>query len=328
MKISEPDFDPYTLGQLEGGFHQQLLEAGYRLTFVLDWGQPCKIPGTQTWGAYANDGNNTCHAISEFETQMSYYIDGYCAAIQSARPGGLGQYCGFQYSTSAIPITLAIGLNNCVGGDNCANVPTDPSNAITYGHGQAWATMVNNVYNHVVSRGYSYQLLIAGALDIEGAWNTYGNTKNWIDGYKATTFRAFYNYGNCDCPDGYSSSNNDVIGSGIFPRDWSYNRIHEVSYRGLPGRYPLPQIYHTSGLDARRWQGLSKWAVVNSYGKMIFRELLTTNGACAQGYNCTGISNSWKDAVIQMTQALNADSQTAGGLASPIRSTDINWYPR
>lgn len=59
MKISEPDFDPYTLGRSEGGFHQQLLQEGYRLTFVLDWGQPCKVPGTQTWGAYANDANNT-----------------------------------------------------------------------------------------------------------------------------------------------------------------------------------------------------------------------------------------------------------------------------
>lgn len=164
-------------------------------------------------------------------------------------------------------------------------------------------------------------------MDIEGAWNTYTNTKSWLDGYKAVSSRSFYNYGDCNCPEVYSPINNDHIGPPLFQRDWSYNRIHEVSYRGIPLKYPLPQIYHTTGSDARKWQGLSKWAVVNGYGKIIFGELLTTYGRCLQGANCTGIDNTPQMALTQMLQALNADPDTAGGLAPNVRSTDINRYP-
>jgi hypothetical protein len=183
--------------------------------------------------------------------------------------------------------------------------------------------MVQSINNFTLSQGYAYQVFIAGAMDIEAPWNTYTNTKAWLDGYKNTSSTNFYNYGTCDCPDGYHPSE-------PFHRDWSYDRIHEVSSpRGLPVKHALPQIYHTDGIDARRWQGLSKWAVINGYSRMTFQELLTQSGACAQKANCASsyTDNAPMSAIDQMRKALDADPQTAGGLVSYSRSTDISWYP-
>ncbi len=325
MNTSEWDFDPYTIGQADAQEHQPVIQSGQQLIVVLAWGQPCKYSST-IWGAYAYDA--TCHQLSELQTYIQEYLDGYCARMQSLRPGGSGQYCGYRYNVTAVPVIIVLGVDNCIGGPGCSNPDNASSNAVTYEHGQAWGTVVQSVGTFVANRGYSYQIFITGAMDIEGAWNTYTNTKAWLDGYKTTSSRNFYDYGDCNCPEGYSPGNNDYIGPPLFRRDWSYNRIHEVSYRGIPIKYPLPQIYHTDGSDARKWQGLSKWAVVNGYGKMIFRELLTEAGACAQGLSCTGIDNGPMQAILQVQQALNADSQTAGGLSTSVRSADINWYPR
>ncbi len=318
MNMSEPDFDPYTLGEEDAQYQQQVIEAGNRIIFILAWGQPCKI-SSNTWGAYSYD--SSCHAISEIQINIENYLDGYCARMDGIRSGDSGQYCGYRYNTQAVPVIIGFGVDNCIGGEGCSNPPGSPSNAVTYEHGQAWGQMVQAIADFVANRGYSYQVFIVGAMDIEAPWNTYTNTKAWLDGYKNTSYRNFYNYGTCDCPDGYQPY-------APFSRDWNYGRIHEVSYRGLPIKYALPEIYHTSGIDARRWQGLSKWAVINGYGKMTFQELLTEFGACDQVLGCLGIDNKPIDAAIQVISALDADPQTAGGLVTYARFTDISWYPR
>lgn len=89
----------------------------------------------------------------------------------------------------------------------------------------------------------------------------------------------------------------------------------------------IPEIYHTNGVDATRWQGVSKWAINNGLGRAIFNQLLTEYGACAQTQNCSGIDNAPINAIDQMQQALNADSQTADGLSEDLCVTDIKWYP-
>jgi hypothetical protein len=321
MHVSAPEFSPVSLGQSDAQEHQPVIESGKRLIFTLDWGQPCKT-SSEVWGAYANDDLNTCHPMSELQTLIQNNLDSYCAKMQSIKPGGSGQNCGYRYNPQAAPLIIALGVNNCAGGQYCLNADTDPSNAVTYGHGQAWGAMVQNIATFALSRGFTYQVFIAGAMDIEGEWNTYVSTKSWLDGYKNKSSRNLYNYGNCDCPDGYQPF-------APFHRDRDYNKIHEVASRGGSHLfYPLPEIYHTDGIDARRWQGVSKWAVINGYSKMTFRELLTQSGACAQGLNCPGTNNGPMDAIIQMRQALDADPRTTGGLIADVRSSDISWYPR
>lgn len=316
MIISKPNFNPNALGQTDAQEHQPIIQSGNRIVFVLGFGQPCKMGGVE--GAYSYDENSNCHAISEFETHVKNYLDGYCAKMQAIRPGGSGQNCGYRYSTTNVPIFFTFGPVNC--GSLACN-PNNTPNTVTYANGQAWGTLVSTISSYASTRGYAYQILVAGAMDIEGDWNTYANTKNWINGFKNTApFKSVYNYGNCGCPDAYQPG-------GPFFHDWDYNKIHEVSFRATIGSDVIPQIYHTNGVDARRWQGMSKWAANNGFGKAIFRQLLTTLGRCAQGANCAGINNSPANAIDQMNQALNADGQTANGLATDVRSTDIDNYP-
>lgn len=316
MIISKPNFNPYALGQMDAQEHQPIIQSGNRIVFVLGFGQPCKVGGVE--GAYSYDENSICHSISEFETHVKNYLDGYCAKMQAIRPGGSGQNCGYRYSTTSVPVFFTFGPVNC--GSLACN-PNNTPNTVTYSNGQAWGTLVSTISSYALTRGYAYQILVAGAMDIEGDWNTYANTKNWINGFKNTApFKPVYNYGNCGCPDAYQPG-------GPFFHDWDYNKIHEVSFRATIGSDVIPQIYHTNGVDARRWQGVSKWAANNGFGKAIFRQLLTTLGRCAQGANCAGINNSPANAIDQINQALNADAQTANGLATDVRSTDIENYP-
>lgn len=320
MNHSEVDFNPPELGQADAVNYLQAIQSGDRIITILAWGQPCKYSDTE-WGAY--EYTETCHRISNIQIDIQNYISGFCAQLQNIRPGGSGQYCGYNYNTQQVPVIIGLGVDNCIGGINCANPPGSPSNAVTYEHGQAWGTIVQSINSYVISHGYGYQIFVVGAMDIEAPWNTYTNTKTWLDGYKDTCWRNFYNYGTCDCPDGYQPY-------APFARDWSYDRIHEVSQRGLPVKYPLPEIYHTDGIDARRWQGLSLWGYLNGYSKITFQELLTQSRACSQTQNCNlyNTLNTPIMAIQQMREALDSDWRTADGLVPYSRSTDMTWYPR
>ena len=43
------------------------------------------------------------------------------------------------------PVTIALGVDNCAGGLNCANAENDPSNQVVAGHAQQWATVINDI---------------------------------------------------------------------------------------------------------------------------------------------------------------------------------------
>jgi hypothetical protein len=314
--VSNPNFNPYTLGQADAQVHQSIIQYGNRIIFLISLGQPCQTGGA--YGSYSYDQNNNCHSTSEFLTHIQNYLSGYCAMMQSILPGTSGQNCGYRYNLSAVPVIFAFGPNNC-GSLHCD--PNNPPNTVTYANGQAWGTLIENVNSYVVTHGYSYQIFVAGAMDIEGGYNTYANTRAWLDGLLNTApYKPFYDYGNCDCPDTYNPN-------GSFRHDWSCSKTYEVSFSiGFSGDV-IPEIYHTNGVDATRWQGVSKWAVNNGHGMAIFRQLLTECGACGQTQNCNGIDDVPMNAFDQLQKALNADPQTTGGLSTDFRLTDIKYYP-
>jgi hypothetical protein len=314
--ISSPDFNPYSLGQAGAQEHQPVIQSGNRIIFLVSLGQPCQTGGD--YGSYSYDQQNICHTTGEFLTHIENFLDGYCTKMHSLRPGASGQNCGYRYNPTAAPVIFAFGPNNC-GSLYCD--PNNTPNTVTYANGQAWGALVENVTGFVISRGYSYQIFVAGAMDIEGSWNTYANTRAWLNGLLNTApYKPFYNYGTCDCSDTYNPY-------GLFHHDWNYSRTFEVSFSiGFLGDV-IPEIYHTNGVNATRWQGVSKWAVNNGFGRAVFNQLLTEYGACTQTQNCSGIDNTPINAFDQMLQALNADPQTADGLSEDFRLTDIKWYP-
>lgn len=134
---------------------------------VFHFGQPCSdySGGVLYYGASLY--GSTCRSVAQINTAIQEFIRGYCDR------NGCSSY-------AASPrISFALGVSNCSnGGPLCAN-PTQSTN-VTTAHGQAWGQLVNDVYNYVISRNYTYQVAVAGAMDIEPQWNTPANTRNWL----------------------------------------------------------------------------------------------------------------------------------------------------
>jgi hypothetical protein len=170
--LSDPNFYPYVLGQADALEHQPIIQNGNRIIFLISFGQPCQT--ASGYGAYSYDQYNNCHSTDEFLIYLQNFIDGYCMKMQSIRPGASGQNCGYRYNPTAVPVIFAFGPNNC-GSYNCD--PNNYPNTVTYTNGQAWGTLIENINGYVVNHGYSYQIFIAGAMDIEGSFNTYAILK-------------------------------------------------------------------------------------------------------------------------------------------------------
>lgn len=313
-----PNFNPTARGQADADEHLPGIKLNHQLIYILDWGQPCVATGG-VQGAYGHDPMSKCHTFSEFEQPIKDYLDGYCGRLQFRIPSGVsGKLCGAQFGTDDIPtIIVVLGINNCIGGPDCGNPDNSSTNATTFANGQAWGSIVNNISSFVVTRGYSYRIRIAGGLDAELAWNTYAHTQDWLNGLRSVTSVRFYNYGNCECSLGYNPSY-------AMPRGWNYDKVHTIAARGS-STFPLPEIYRTDAQNARQWQGVSKWAAINGYGKVFFFQLLTTNRSCGTGGGI--LCNTSDMAAAQMQIYLNADPDTANGLGSPLRFTDITFYP-
>jgi hypothetical protein len=109
-----------------------------------------------------------------------------------------GLWEGSQLNPDAFFI-VAVGTSNC-GSGNGPNY-CNPGDNVTYGHGQAWADMLDNIDSFIASHNYSSKIQIAGAIDVESSWNSTQNTRDWIRGYVENTSILYYNFGTCDgCP--------------------------------------------------------------------------------------------------------------------------------
>jgi len=277
---------------------------------VFSFGQPCSYSsgGTTFYGATAY--REGCRGTPEIKTAVQEFIRGFCN-----RNG-----CS-TYSTSP-KLTLAVGPSNCSnGGTGCAN-PGQSTN-VTYVHGQAWSQLVADLINYTTSQGYSYQVLVVRAMDIEFNWNTDTNTRAWVDGYKQGNYRHFYNFGTCDgCPVDYTPNP-------ILPNGWSYDDAWYVSWGAGPTFYPLPEIYRTDGTNAEQWQAVSYYAATAKTGKMFFKGAFAQWQACHDSPgNLTecqnlGTLNMPYQGWSQLWNALYNDPITR--LTSLPWSTDITW---
>jgi hypothetical protein len=307
MKQFYGDYNANTIGQTDAVENFPTIQAGNRTDIILDYGQPCLASGGAQ-GAYSFTG--TCYSTSQIKTDVESYIQGYCTYMKTTVSGTT---CGTQYQS--IPpraVVILVGTNNCC--------DTTVSNA----HGRAWSQMVVDLNAYLVSNAIDYQLEVKGATDIELQWNSAANSKAWVDGYNTvSTDWGYYNFGDCPCSEGYNP------GYGL-PLDWHYEDVWYVSWGSSFGAEPFPEIYNTTGAQAREWQGVSHYAYVTHGSQILFQHILTQLGACNQGLSCVGVNNSKSAAFTQMNVALNADPDTAGGLdVGPLFSqADISWYPR
>lgn len=202
-------------------------------------------------------------------------------------------------------------------------------------HGKAWAQSVLNLQNWVLSQGYALQVSVAGAIDIEWTaynpaksgtdWNLPSVTKKWVDGFaSASQNRAiFYNFGACvGCPEIADPYWFYGKNSGDSSNPWTQFDVYYVSY-GAPPAWPLPEIYATSGVNARQWQAISRYGAIYLGRPMEFAGVMTQYQACQQRGGCSGINNTPEDGWKQLFDALNADPLTRQPILRWI--TDIRW---
>ncbi len=223
---------------------------------ILDFGSPTNKNGELGASLLSSNPTATTTLALAVETYAKGYYD--CTA---------GDYSSH--------LTIGIGTTNyqLSGG-------TGWTGAVTRDHGHAWTWMVNAVNDYIIQQGYSSQVSVVGANDLEVSFNTPANTIPWIDAYDDWNLYPLIDFGDlAGCPTRLRPD--WTCGNG-----WTMDNVWYKAYGASPNS-PLPEIYLTYGTNARQWAYLSHWAVLNKEGHRIdFLGTLTQWTACEQsGYN-------------------------------------------
>ncbi len=220
------------------------------------------------------------------------------------------------------------GYYTCVGDDRdsrvyvgvgTTNYHTSISNTTDfYNHGVAWARMVNDLNTWMTAQGYSSQVLVVGANDVELAWNTPTITKAWVNGYNAAHKYDWYDYGSLD-----GCATNNYPNSSICGNGWTREDAWYVTYGTYPV-WPLPLIYATNGVNAQQWALLSLYSYNTRGYSFIFIGPMTQKQACDQSPGqCPGLDNTPLQGWNQLYTELNRNLSTA---FTPPWLTDIKWW--
>lgn len=265
---------------------------------ILDFGQPDKVSGVYGANIFTSPDFRSIATITE---AVKDWIRGY-----------------WNCSVSGNSINVAVGTNN--------DDYTDQSiKNVTYAHGQAWADMVDALYAWLgTPPSYLSRVSVVGVNDIEPAFETYTETKAWVDGYNANGSRRYYNYGSADnC---YSTNHtNSTCANG-----WNQSKVLYVSWLTVQG-WPLPEIYVNNGNNALQWKQIKLYGIVYESTTMDFQGVMTQYQACldvagtAQACSASE-DNTPSQGWSQLWDALNTtnagDPPTAEGI---LWSTDISW---
>lgn len=202
-------------------------------------------------------------------------------------------------------LTLGIGTSNY---GRYADAATNDELRREYAlqAGQAWAQLTEEVSNWVVTNGYSGQVTISAAIDVEWdnqtayGWNSPYVTRAWVDAFDARDQGkyVYYNYGACaGCP----TRLNTYPGMGD---GWTLADIYYVSY-GVPPAFTVPEIYANNGVHARQWAYLSYYWASQGYPKIIYPGVMTQMQACLQfPSGCEDLDNTPAQAFDQMMAEL------------------------
>ncbi len=207
---------------------------------ILDFGAPCYVPGTTTYGAQLF-GGDVCVTDAQVGALASRWVAGYEAS----------------HGSSTAPLTLAIGTSNSLTG-------VDPNYALNNtqlaASGAAW-------YSHVVaslaSSGLRAPITPWGASDIEesssGNWYAASPTLSWVGGYSGASSARY----SCSLTTvGFLADYGDDIFGGTGSGDgWTAADVYQAAW-GTPAACADPEIYYTG--MAGEWASLSQWGSQSS----------------------------------------------------------------
>ena len=172
--------------------------------------------------------------------------------------------------------------------------------------------MVNRLNDWLVTVGFNDKMLIVGGSDMELGFNSYFNTRDWVNGYDSVNKYSLYNFGDAQgCPTWRVSK--DELCTSTASGDaytWYMSYVRQIAF-GTGSNYPLPLIYNTLGTNAKQWYSLSAFSFDFYNGRMQILGAVTQWQACKTRSGCGGMDNTPAQGWQQLYDELNKDPDTA-----------------
>jgi hypothetical protein len=184
-------------------------------------------------------------------------------------------------------------------------------------HGRHWAQVVADVAAWA-DHHYPGVARVYGAWDPEPSWSQTGKAEAWMRGYDGHPGRrAVHVHASADgCP--RDASNNGACNNG-----WRQHHLWRLAWQYDPA-LPMPQIYATSGVNARQWQKIDEYGAVHMRDGMVFTGVMAQASACLQVGGCAGTNITAGQAHDFLLWYLNTSPHTAQPEIE--NATDIQWH--
>ncbi len=219
---------------------------------VLDFGAPCYVPNTTTYGAQLF-GGQVCVPDQTIAQLVQDWMQGYESDHGAGTPD----------------LTLAIGTSNSLNG-------VDPGYSLSTSQmqvsGQDW---YQQLVAAVPTSGLAAPLTLWGASDMEqsssGNWYSGTPTVAWVQGYGSVSPAQF----SCSLqtPGFLADYGDDILGASGSEDGWTVDQVYQVAW-GLPPTCALPEIYYSGQVP--EWVALSQWGAANATtGAILFTGVMT-----------------------------------------------------
>jgi hypothetical protein len=191
------------------------------------------------------------------------------------------------------------------------------SDAWLLGHGVTWAAVVRSLQDWAATY-YPEVIRIYAAWDVEPSWSLPNKANTWMRGYEATPGRRgiHANFSADGCPQNDSAN-------GSCNNGWNQEWLWRLAWRYDPS-LPMPQIYSTTGSNARQWQQIDLYGVRGHGDGMAFWGSMSQLSACRQVGGCPGVDNSPRQAHDFLLWYLNSHPDTSQSVMETM--TDMNWH--
>jgi len=185
------------------------------------------------------------------------------------------------------------------------------------GHGATWASMVRSVAEWA-ERTYPGTVRIYGAWDVEPSWSAFAKADRWMQGYNGFPGRRpLHVHASADgCP-------RDAATGGPCNNGWNQYFVWRLAWWYDPS-LPLPQVYATSGVNARQWQKLAEYGARSRHDRIVFSGVMTQWGACQQRGGCNLTNNRPEQGHDQLLLNLQSSPLTYQDHLDTV--TDIRWH--
>jgi hypothetical protein len=256
---------------------------------TLFFGAPTNVDGTYgvtLWGGADRTASQVIDLAKSF-------VRGYAWCRQSA---GYQALIGIGTSTSAI--------------DN-------KSDTWLVEHASTWAWAVKHVAEWAETY-YPGIIQAYAAWDAEPSWSAVHKADMWMQGYNGHGGRrAMHIHNSADgCP-------RDGSDNGWCNNGWNQYWMWRLSWWYDPA-LPMPQIYATTGVNARQWQKIDEYGARHHGDGMHFYGVMSQQGACLQVGGCVSTNNGPDTASGALFLFLNSSGWTRQDVIET--ATDIRWH--